>query len=260
MAKFQPGGIIGLMTDFGIEGDYSGLMHAAILGINSKIRVVDLCHSILPGDIETASFILSHDYRYFPGGTVFVAIVDPGVGSERKILAALVNNYIFLAPDNGLLHPILLESEHADVYLVENESYFLSDVSSTFHGRDIFAPVAAHLASGLDIRELGRRADTWNKTIEIGPELREDKIVGKVIFVDRFGNLITNIPSELLETHSITISKLCFWRVKTFSEGHPNEVVCLAGSKETVEIVSNGGNASQITGFEAGAVVEAFPV
>ena len=247
------------MTDFGIEDDYSGLLHAAILGINSKVRVVDLCHTIPPGDIETASFILSHDYRYFPEGTVFVAIVDPGVGSEREILAALVNNYIFLAPDNGLLHPILLESEQADVYLVENESYFLSDVSSTFHGRDIFAPVAAHLASGLDISELGRRAETWNKTIEICPERREDKTVGKVIYVDRFGNLITNIPSEILETHSITIAKMKLRRVETFSEGKPNEVVCLAGSKETVEIVSNGGNAFQIAGFEAGTVIVASP-
>jgi S-adenosylmethionine hydrolase len=242
-------GLIALLTDFGTRDPYVGTMKGVILGIHPQARIVDLTHDVAPQDVLGAYFLLRNTYRYFPAGTVFVAVVDPGVGTHRRIVCVETSEQVFLAPDNGILHFLVQSGEARRIVEVTNEKLFLHPVSNTFHGRDIFAPVAAHIAKGMDIARAGRK---------IAALAALDEIPDRVVRVDRFGNLITNIPAARLEgAREVVVAGKFVARVaKTYADGAPGELLALPGSHGQIEIAVPNGSAAEVVGAAAGARVE----
>ena len=193
--------IITLLTDFGLADEYVGVMKGVILSILPQAVIVDISHDIAPQDIRQAAHMLMAAYPYFQPGTIHIIVVDPGVGSERRILCAEVEGHRFLAPDNGVLSLLLSQYTASRIVQVENRRYWRESISQTFHGRDIFAPVAAHLAAGLATDRLGRnltQAEITDRIDWIACKTENGKWMGTVVSIDRFGNLITNIPADLL--------------------------------------------------------------
>lgn len=248
--------IITLITDFGLSDEYVGVMKGVMYTVNPLALVVDITHGIGHQDTVQAAYTLWASYPYFPEGTLHVIVVDPGVGTGRKILAAKINGHFFLAPDNGILD-LLMAQDLPDILVsVENRRYFAETVSHTFHGRDIFSPVAAHLSKGLDIRKLGPEIAP-EKTTRLAYKKAyvsgEKQISGTVIAIDRFGNLMTDIHRTLLENVFQTKRKMKF-AIKagavtiaglsdTFSDVLPNTPVAYIGSRGLLEIAVNCGNA-----------------
>lgn len=183
-----------LLTDFGQRDPYVGVMKGVILARAPKAAVVDLCHEIRPQDVRGAAFALRISVPYFPKGSLFVAVVDPGVGSGRRILWARTKNHQFLAPDNGLLS--WLEGPILELRSVENSALFLPRVSATFHGRDIFAPVAARLSRGLAPKRLGPAVSDYVRIPLSVPGRTAAGVRGEVLWIDRFGNAVTNLRRE----------------------------------------------------------------
>lgn len=184
---------IALLTDFGIEDIYVGVMKGVMRKITPDAEFVDISHAIHPQSVREGAFALLNSYRYFPEGTVFLVVIDPGVGSTRKPIAVQAGDYAFIAPDNGVLSYTLAEHDQFQIVQIENTQFGLASVSNTFHGRDIFAPAAAHLAAGIDLERLGPRVD---KVFQFPhPHLRIDdtQIYAEVIHIDHFGNLITSM-------------------------------------------------------------------
>ena len=194
--------IITLLTDFGIEDGYVGTIKGVILSVNPSAMIVDITHQIDPQDLIEAAYVIKSSYRYFPKGTVHVIVVDPGVGSDRAIVALEMMGHIFLAPDNGVLTLLLDEGRLDSITRVNNSQYFLEPLSQTFHGRDIFAPVGAHISKGVDLKKLGsglNRNDLVHLSIRKPSISDEGELVGTIVSVDRFGNCITNIDLSCLE-------------------------------------------------------------
>jgi S-adenosylmethionine hydrolase len=251
--------IITLLTDFGTADAYAGIMKGVILSLNPCAVIVDITHSIDPQDVIQAAYTLESAYKYFPEGAVHVVVVDPGVGSGRAILAVETKGHIFLAPNNGVLTLLFEENTEARVIRVENAAYFLPSVSRTFHGRDIFAPVAAHISRGIDISELGPlfdRNDLIFSDIR-KPYLSENgELIGEIVSIDRFGNLITNIDEKSLEIFRETNPEILIAESRIFglSESYagvkPHQPLALIGSRGYLEISVNCGNAE--TFFSAG--------
>ncbi|MCX6012385.1 MAG: SAM-dependent chlorinase/fluorinase, partial [Chloroflexi bacterium] len=201
----KPLSIITLTTDFGYDDSYIATIKGIILSINHSISVIDISHSIQPQNIKQGAFVLQSAAPYFPSGSIHVAIVDPGVGSERNLILVVTPEYFFIAPDNGLLSFIIKNTSYK-VYNLINESYWHKPVSSTFHGRDIFAPVAAHLSLGVSPEELGNKIDDLVILDSLEPQIISDvQMEGEVIHIDYFGNLITNIAEEMLQNENVTI-------------------------------------------------------
>ncbi|MGB4259828.1 MAG: SAM-dependent chlorinase/fluorinase [Phycisphaerae bacterium] len=259
--------VIALLTDFGLRDHYVAAMKGMILQINPKATLVDVCHEIGSQDLFHGAFVLRQVLPYFPPETVFVAVVDPGVGSGRRILAARYSNRFVLAPDNGLLTLVHRDAELQDIRVVENRRYFASTISSTFHGRDIFAPVAAHLSRGVALAEFGPRAQQVH-ILSIAQSVRQPdgNIAGQVMLVDRFGNLITNI-SELDISAARAPRRGKPWEVflgdrrigpiqTTYADVGPGEPVALIGSSHLLEIAVNGGSAAEQFAAGAGAAVQ----
>lgn len=196
--------IITLLTDFGNQDAYTGIMKGVIAGINPSANIIDICHSIPPQDIFSGAYLLFTAYKYFPKGTIHIAVVDPGVGSQRDILCVEIRDDIYLVPDNGILSFILREERPKRIIRVTNNRYFLKSLSNTFHGRDVFAPVAAHLSLGIKPQQLGDTIPHL-KTLDIPQPVFENKEQweGRVISIDRFGNLITNITRAHIDHHII---------------------------------------------------------
>ena len=195
--------IITLLTDFGLEDAYVGIMKGVVLSVNPSAAIVDLTHQIESFDLNQAAFIIKSSYRYFPEGSVHVVVVDPGVGSQRAIIALKMNGHIFLAPDNGVLTLVIDEGDIETIVRVENPDYFLKPVSQTFHGRDIFAKVGAHLSLGADLEQLGRpvtKKELMRLSIPEPLISEENELVGVIVFIDSFGNCITNIDLNCLES------------------------------------------------------------
>jgi S-adenosylmethionine hydrolase len=189
----SPSKIITLTTDFGLKDNYAGVLKGVIAGICPNVRVMDLTHGIPPHDLYGGAFSLCSGYRYFPQSTIHICIVDPGVGSGRAILAVSTEKYLFVGPDNGVLSLALAREKVKGCVRLTNTRYFLTCVSTTFHGRDIMAPVAGHLAKGVELKELGEAVKEW-KTLDIPALKREDKSwEAEVIYQDVFGNLTLNI-------------------------------------------------------------------
>ena len=190
--------IITLLTDFGTADYFVGAVKGVILNLSPQARVVDLTHDIAPQDIEAAAFTLLAAYKSFPRGTVHVAVVDPGVGSARRGIAVAAANQLFVGPDNGIFSYIYDRESKFRIYELSNEEFFLETVSPTFHGRDIFAPVAAALSNGVKPAKLGPEVKDPVKLAPLMPELADSRILSRIIHVDRFGNCITNITPEVL--------------------------------------------------------------
>jgi len=257
--------IITLLTDFGLEDAYVGLMKGVILSINPLAAIVDITHHVDSHDLTQAAFIINTAYRYFPAGTIHIIVVDPGVGGRRSIVALEMTGQTFLAPDNGIL-TLLIDRMNIDaVFRVENSDYFLGSVSQTFHGRDIFAPVGAHISLGVDLNLLGMPIAPKDLVrIDIPrPYISErGELVGTVVSMDRFGNCITNIDSGRLERfcRDGMIEKL---RVaigqdqikgvsKNYESADPQNPLALIGSSGYLEVAVNCGSARRYFGIEKG--------
>ncbi len=246
--------IITLTTDFGIRDGFPAAMRGVILSINPEARVVDLSHDIAPGDIAHGAYILATVPQYFPADSVHVGVVDPGVGTSRRILAVRADERRYIAPDNGLLGYVLQRHPDAEVRLLDNPELWLEHRSSTFHGRDIMAPTAAHLSKGISFSDVGQVANSWEPA-PFPPALNKGDVVeGHVIHIDRFGNLVTNISGEMRGTIIIWEHRLDT-RVTTFSEGSSGVPVVLIGSSGWLEIAVNGGSAAEIMQVGVGASV-----
>lgn len=192
--------VVALMTDFGLADGDVGVMKGVIAGTASDVNIIDITHEVAPQNISSGAWILASIYRYFPKNTVFVCVVDPGVGSSRRAIAVHAGDWFFVGPDNGLFSYVLAEQAVHAAVVLSNPAYHLPQVSSTFHGRDIFAPAGAHLARGITPFELGPQIETATlQRIEIEPPIRQGThIDAHIIHVDRFGNLITSIPLVLV--------------------------------------------------------------
>lgn len=265
---------ITLLTDFGTQDEYVGVMKGVILTIHPSAAIVDLCHAVPPQDIPSAARMLLAAHGYFPPNTVHVCVVDPGVGTERAILAARAGGRLFIAPDNGLLFPLLRRASADALVRVENAALFLPRISGTFHGRDIFAPVAAHLARGVSLADLGPPA-TIDEIIPLflsEPRITPNgKLIGRVTGADRFGNLLTDIEArhidQLLEKgpeHGLGTGTSIEIRVGgriipglSRSYGPPDGETCLAvmGSRGVLEISVSGGSAKELLQAETGDAV-----
>ncbi|AFY69306.1 protein of unknown function DUF62 [Thalassoporum mexicanum PCC 7367] len=247
MARF-----LTLLSDFGSKDAYVGAMKGAIAMISPDLNVIDLTHDILPQNIAAASYNLRSTYAYFPSGTVHVAVVDPGVGSDRRGVAIAFHNHaiegFLVGPDNGIFTGILAETEIIVAMELTNQDYWRSpQASNTFHGRDIFAPVGAHLASGLSIGSLGKEVNPASLVKLKLPDLwQEDgKITGCIQYIDGFGNLITNIPAKLIDGQDWAVI-LGGQEIKgghTYASAKMGELVALVGSNGWVELAVNCGSA-----------------
>ncbi len=244
-----PSGIITLLTDFGNADGFVGAMKGVILDIHPHARIVDLTHEIAPQNIAAASFLLAAHFKYFPRGTVHLAVVDPGVGTARKALACYWREHYFIAPDNGLLDFCADDDSCVAVALTRRE-YWLKEISNTFHGRDLFAPVAAHLASGVALLRLGERSELQTHGIAATPQATDDTLTGAIVYCDRYGNLISNISRSAFEAfvgkrgfaiHCQKISHDAL--VPAYGYAEPGAVVALFNSFERLEIGIAQGNA-----------------
>lgn len=238
--------MITLTTDFGHDDWFVGVMKGVILQINPGAAIVDITHGIQPGNVRAAAFSLMASARYFPAGSIHVVVVDPGVGSTRRALVVQTDRGFFLGPDNGVLSWALRDSEIRGMHVLENERYFLSPVSQTFHGRDIFAPVAARLSNGVLIGEFGAALDSY-QILEWREARKEgDLILGEIVHVDRFGNAISNVDVASIEIHMEVWAEdgfVCSVR-DCYHAVRPGEAVAVRGSTGFLEIAINGGSAA----------------
>lgn len=254
--------VITLTTDFGEDSPYVAAMKGVILGINPSARIVDLSHQVPPQDLRHAAFFLAEAIPYFPQGVIHVVVVDPGVGSERALLGVTVNGHQLLVPDNGCWTLLARSGAPPRVIRLAESRYWLHSLSATFHGRDILAPVAAHLSLGVDPLQLGPAVTEWVKIEMPSPVLGVDQLIGEVVFVDHFGTLITNIPAEafLALAHRpvrITVGDCDVpKRVRTYSEATPGSLVALISSAGMLEIAVVRGSAMQLTGSGSGSAVK----
>jgi S-adenosyl-L-methionine hydrolase (adenosine-forming) len=250
-------GIITLLTDFGLEDPYAGVMKGVILGLNPRASIVDLTHQIRRGDISQGAHVLQQSCSFFPSGTIHVAVVDPGVGTSRRPMAVMSGNRFFVGPDNGLFWPIIKADPEALTIHLTNEKYFRPPVSCTFHGRDIFAPVAAHLSMGSDPLQMGKPMGNPVSIPDDRPVREGDTLLGRVTGIDHFGNVITNIHREDLHPFPgkgqmvIRMEKEKIERVsKTYADGAKGELMALFGSTGHLEIAVNSGRADRLLNLD----------
>lgn len=254
--------VVALLTDFGTHDHYAGTMKGVVLGICPEAALVDITHEIPPHDVVGAALELAACYRYFPSGTVFLVVVDPGVGSARRGLAAEAGEYRFVAPDNGVLTAVFREQRPKAIVELTERQYARPTVSRTFEGRDRFAPAAGWLAKGVRLAALGRPLADYQRIELPVPEVRPDGLDGTVVRVDRFGNLITNIDRRTFErlgqegpveirAGDRPIGRL----VSTYAEIGEGEVAALFGSSDHLEIAANAASAAERLGLGRGARV-----
>ncbi len=251
---------IALLTDFGDVDGFVGAMKGEILKIAPNAQVVDITHDIESFDIRAAAFLLQKSVRHFPSGTAFVCVVDPGVGTERKIIAAAAGGYFFVAPDNGLLSYALSDLDNRKVVAVENEKYFAANPSHTFHGRDIMAPVGAHLSNGVGLDELGPALDSYLVLNQPNLLKHEGSVIGEIVYVDKFGNMISNISSADLPSHKYLSELTCIIGANqqaAFCESYAEakELAATISGMGTVEIFINQKRAADQFPKPVGTVV-----
>ncbi len=258
----QRSGIITLLTDFGTTDAFVGVMKGVILGINLDARLVDLTHEVPAHDVEAAAFVLATAYRFFPPGTVHVVVVDPGVGSERRAIAVAAGGQLFVAPDNGVLSYVFGREPGFLAWTIERRDLCLPEVSMTFHGRDVFAPVAAHLSLGVGPDELGPNVTTVVRAKVMEPTLEERRARGQIIYFDRFGNAITNLPRDMMEAvPSAGGVTVCVGRhkirglVKCYEQGEAGRPLALWGSSGFLEIAVRRASARELLGLAKGQEV-----
>lgn len=251
--------VITLTTDFGTDDWFVGVMKGVLADLAPATRVVDITHNLEAGDIRGGSFALAASAPYFPAGTVHIAVVDPGVGSSRRAIALRTKDAVFVGPDNGVLSWAVRDQVVEEAHVLTNATWFLSDVSQTFHGRDIFAPVGARLSTGSDLSQAGAKIDDFVQLRWPGVRNFHDRLLGEVIHIDRFGNAITNLPTAELPAGKIGVScggkateiHQCYADV---SQGH---ALAIAGSSGLIELAVNGGDFADHYGVGIGTPVEA---
>jgi S-adenosylmethionine hydrolase len=259
--------LIALLTDFGRQDAYAGVLHGVIAGIAPEARVIDLTHDVPPQDVRAGAFLLLTAYRYFPPGTIFVVVVDPGVGTARAILAlrtgqgggrgvkpaGRVQRYTFVGPDNGVLYWAVEDAGGPlESVRVEQPAFRLPEVSRTFHGRDVIAPAAAHLARGVPLGALGPPAGPLAGTPFPRPVEVAGGLAGEVLYVDRFGNAITNLPPS---PGLIRVAGRVVPRGRAYAEGVPGRPLALVGSAGLIEVAVPGGSAAAALGIGPGTPV-----
>ena len=254
--------VIALLSDFGTRDHYAGTMRGVMIGICPDVTLVDITHEITPHDVMEGALQLAASCRYFPAGTIFLAIVDPGVGSSRRGIAAETADYRFVAPDNGVLTAVFRDIAPKRIVELTERRYARPTVSRTFEGRDRFAPAAAWLAKGIQMSALGRTVSTYHQ-LEIPHPQVGDQLAGVVLLVDRFGNLVTNIDRRTFESfargQSVALNvgdHPVAGVVATYSDIRAGEVCGLFGSSDHLEFAVNGGSAAQALGVERGVRVD----
>jgi len=256
--------IITLTTDFGTYDHFVGAVKGVMLDIVPEAAIVDITHAIQAYDVLDGAIAISQTYSYFPTGTVHMVVVDPGVGTTRRAIIASSDGYHFVAPDNGVLSMVYAKEERIHVRHITSDHYFRQPVSSTFHGRDVFAPVAAYLAKMVDSHKFGEEIEDYVKFAAPRPKPNgENKLRAVVLKVDRFGNLITNVTPE--DAPALFSGKSAFKIIvgnkeitnlrAAYAEGAQGEVFGILGSMGYLEIVANRAPAAQITGAGKGAEV-----
>jgi S-adenosyl-L-methionine hydrolase (adenosine-forming) len=258
----MPKHIITLTTDFGTSDHFAGTMKGVILGILPQAQIVDITHEIQPFEVSEGAFIIAEAYPYFPKGTIHVVVIDPGVGSTRRPILAEMDGQYFVAPDNGVLSMVFAGGK-PKVRHITNEKFFLKPMSRTFHGRDVFAPAAAHLAKGVLPARFGKPIGDYLRLSLDKPRANgKHAWTGAVLRVDRFGNLVTNFHIEdfsQVKTHAFEL-KTGLQSIKrlalTFTECEPDELFVIVGSSGYLEIATNQGSAAKALGCGAGAPVE----
>jgi S-adenosylmethionine hydrolase len=267
MAAFRANGIVTLTTDFGLREPFVGIMKGMMLAHASQLRFIDMAHDVSAFQPVEAGFWLAGALRYFPAGTVHVAVVDPGVGTARALLAALANDQVLLAPDNGLLAPLAVRKKIDRIIRIDLArlvQYGVSDVSATFHGRDVFAPLAAAIAAGrCDPVDLGEEVDSLDQSGWPATTTRSDGgVAGVVVAVDRFGNLISNIEATAvvaLNSPTVHIGGLRLPLRRTYGDAAAGEYLGLINSFEVLEVARSRGNAAGGLGLAVGAPISAVP-
>ena len=258
----MPRPVIALLTDFGTRDHYAGTMKGVILDICPDATLVDITHDITPHDVTGAALELAAAYRYFPAGAVFLVVVDPGVGSGRRGLAATAGRRAFVAPDNGVLAPALAALGAARVVALTSRRYARPTVSRTFEGRDRFGPAAAWLARGVSLTAFGPGVGDWMDLALPEAAVRDGVLEGQVVRVDRFGNLVTNVNRAAFERFvdaggiDLAVGGHAVERVvETYAEIDPGTVCALFGSSDTLEVAVNGGSAAARLDLGRGAPV-----
>ncbi len=241
-----------LLTDFGTKDGHVGVMKGVILTIAPEAQIIDLSHGIQPQNIEEAALILSRTYRYFPIGSIFIVVIDPGVGTTRRPIALWLAGYYFILPDNGIITPILMEARTQtaaiEIVHLNNPAFWNENISSVFHGRDIFAPVGAHLANGIDLMDMGVPIqDPVLITLE-QPKILTGRMIGKIIHIDHFGNLTTNIRREHLANTTHCLLNYKDYEITglytTFGDSEAGTLILLIGSTDYLLIARVNGNAA----------------
>jgi S-adenosylmethionine hydrolase len=247
--------IVALLTDYGLQDAYVGLLKGAILSVNPLARIVDLTHEVPPHDVREGSRFLAAALPCFPDGTIFVAVVDPGVGTERAIVGIETDRHIVLAPDNGLAG--FLAPRARRIVRIRESKYFRKPVSRTFHGRDIFAPVAGHLSRGVDLAKFGPAVKHIAAFDDAAPSVAADGALrGEIVSIDRFGNLITNIPGDLMPDARrvrITVGRRVVRSLsQSYADVRKGSLLALIGSTGHLEISVNQGSARTASGVRKG--------
>jgi hypothetical protein len=256
--------IITLTTDFGLKDAYVGAMKGVILSIHPEVRIVDISHEISPQEIMEAAFVLRDAAFYFPTGTIHIVVVDPGVGTSRAPLALRAAGHTFVGPDNGVL-PLLLNDTPADECVVLEPHKFrgAAGISSTFHGRDIFAPAAAHLACGVPLRDLGRACRDLKPLHWALPMADDEGVQGWIVHIDHFGNCITNVSRQILDDKRVERPVKCFIGnaiiggiSTTYGDVETGEPLVHFNSSDFLEFAVNAGNAAELHGIRKGDPVK----
>lgn len=253
--QWKPSGVVTLTTDFGLSDHFVGAMKGVMLRINPNLRFVDVSHQIPPQDIPEASFCLRSSYFYFPAGTIHLAVVDPGVGSGRRSLVVVTRDYLFVGPDNGLFSFTFSDPSFLGAYELKVRKYFLTSRGATFHGRDIFAPVAAWLSAGIPPQEMGPPVGDMVRLPVLQPRVGASDVEGEIVHIDRFGNLISNVTEEVygdlagrcpgrrirIAVSAQEIEKI----VRCYDEGCGEKPLALFNSSSLLEIFCKGSSAAK---------------
>ena len=245
---------ITLLTDFGLKDPYVGVMKGVMLSINPDVCIVDITHEVEPQDVTEGCFLITESFPFFGRGSIHVCVVDPTVGSDRRAIVLEHDGHFFVGPDNGLFS--LAIDKRSRVYRIENKRYMLKDVSDTFHGRDIFAPVAAHLSLGLDPAALGKKVDDPVLLPDLHPTIKGHIMTGKVVRLDRFGNVLSNISidsfNRFVKGRSFQV-RLHDMRFETVSRSYfEDPYTCVVGSSGNLEFGLFKGNLAHDKGIKKG--------
>ncbi|QDU78646.1 Adenosyl-chloride synthase [Polystyrenella longa] len=264
--------LITITSDFGTADSYVAQMKGVILGVNSRTRLIDVTHEIPPQAVFRAALMLPELLQTFPAGTYHLVVVDPGVGSARRILAAELDGHYFIAPDNGLLDPLLQQATHSRVYELTNSRFWRNEISTTFHGRDIMAPAIAHWSRGATLDEMGEPLSGSPISLPLPePTMTESEVVGTILYVDHFGNMVSNIRREHVKQWEgsdvdpiIRLESEGSLRFidsgisETYADSLPGQGLILWGSHGFLEVALNGGNAAAKFKSQAGETLTIY--